>query len=248
MLLSCCRLRRAARPADGRTPRPPTAVDRPPSPSRRSVQPDHAAHRPSRKLVAGQALATGSGHRPVGSMTVTGTGRGRADLRRRARPDLHAEDARPAQGRTASRRRSAWSASERRPVPGDLVRRIVAEGHTLCNHSWRPRPEPGQDSDPGHRAKDLQDTNDAIHAAVPERQDQVLPGARAATSPRPLVAVAASLGMKSLYWAVDPRDWDFPDVRHRAAHGQPHHLRRSRHRRRPGVDRAVPRPAASPTP
>ena len=57
--------------------------------------------------------------------------------------------------------------------------------------------------------KDLQDTNDAIHKAIPGYRCATS-GRRVATSPRSLVDVAASLGMRSLSWAVDPRDWDFP--------------------------------------
>jgi peptidoglycan/xylan/chitin deacetylase (PgdA/CDA1 family) len=88
----------------------------------------------------------------------------------------------------------------------DLVRRIVAEGHTVCNHSWQHdlrlamRP-------PDRIRGDLQATNDAIHNAAPDAQIKYFraPGGNFTTG---LVGIAHSLGMASLYWWVDPRDWD----------------------------------------
>lgn len=92
----------------------------------------------------------------------------------------------------------------------DLVRAIVDDGHTLCNHSWdhdmtlgqRPRDE---------IRRDLRRTTAAIHAAVPDapvpyyRQPGGNWTARA-------VEVAAELGMTSVHWDVDPRDWSIPGV------------------------------------
>ncbi|MBF9133977.1 polysaccharide deacetylase family protein, partial [Plantactinospora sp. S1510] len=89
-----------------------------------------------------------------------------------------------------------------------LVRAIVAEGHTLCNHSW------AHDVGLGGRSTtailtDLTRTNEAIRAAVP--------GARIAYFRQPggnwtpsVVAAARNLGMTSLHWTVDPRDWTRP--------------------------------------
>ena len=89
----------------------------------------------------------------------------------------------------------------------DLVRRIVAEGHTLCNHSWRHRFELGRLS-PSEMELDLKRTNEAIHAAVPGAPIVYFrcPGGNFTA---PLVAMARNMfGMKSIYWAVDPRDWE----------------------------------------
>jgi peptidoglycan-N-acetylglucosamine deacetylase len=88
----------------------------------------------------------------------------------------------------------------------DLVRRIVAAGHTLCNHSWqhlidlgtRPAPE---------ITKDLADTNAAIHAAVPGAKITYFRAPGGNFTPA-LVALARAQGMTSIYWQVDPRDWD----------------------------------------
>jgi peptidoglycan/xylan/chitin deacetylase (PgdA/CDA1 family) len=89
----------------------------------------------------------------------------------------------------------------------DLLRRIVAEGHTLCNHSYYHDLALGQMTT-AEMTKDLQDTNDAIHKAVPGYNVRYFraPGGNFTQA---LVDVASSLGMRSLDWAVDPRDWDF---------------------------------------
>jgi peptidoglycan/xylan/chitin deacetylase (PgdA/CDA1 family) len=87
-----------------------------------------------------------------------------------------------------------------------LVRRIVAEGHTLCNHSWAHDLSLYRNSD-GHIRADMQVTLDAIHAAAPGSKVKYFraPGGNFSTRE---VQIAASLGMRSIYWQVDPRDWD----------------------------------------
>ena len=90
----------------------------------------------------------------------------------------------------------------------DLVRAIVADGHTLCNHSW------SHDFALGARSRativaDLVRTNEALRAAVP--------GARISYFRQPggnwtpaVVKAARDLGMTSLHWTVDPQDWRLP--------------------------------------
>ncbi len=92
-----------------------------------------------------------------------------------------------------------------------LVRDIVADGHTLCNHSW------AHDLGLGKRQyssilDDMRRTNDAILAAAP--------GARVSYFRHPggawsdaAVAAARSLGMTCLHWTVDPKDWLRPGAR-----------------------------------
>jgi peptidoglycan/xylan/chitin deacetylase (PgdA/CDA1 family) len=89
-----------------------------------------------------------------------------------------------------------------------LVARIVREGHTLCNHSWRHDLALGRKSDTAIRA-DLLRTNEAIRRAVP--------GARIAYFRQPggmwtpqVVTTARALGMVPLHWDVDPQDWARP--------------------------------------
>ncbi|MEE6311259.1 polysaccharide deacetylase family protein [Plantactinospora veratri] len=90
----------------------------------------------------------------------------------------------------------------------ELVRAIVAEGHTLCNHSWRHDVKLGSRPSASIRA-DLVRTNEAIRAAVPDARIGYFrqPGGAWTAS---VVAVARQLEMTSLHWAVDPQDWTRP--------------------------------------
>jgi peptidoglycan/xylan/chitin deacetylase (PgdA/CDA1 family) len=88
----------------------------------------------------------------------------------------------------------------------ELVRRIVAEGHTVCNHSWKHDEQLGKKS-PAAIEADLRRTDEAIHAAAPDAKIRYM-RAPGGNFTKPFVAVATRLGMKSLYWSVDPRDWD----------------------------------------
>src|SRR4030095_15932219 len=89
----------------------------------------------------------------------------------------------------------------------DLIRRIVNEGHTICNHSWQHLMDLGQRTD-DYVLQDLQATNNAIRAAAPKAKIKYFraPGGNFTTG---LVALAKRLGMTSIYWAVDTRDWEF---------------------------------------
>ncbi|MEU7827214.1 polysaccharide deacetylase family protein [Catellatospora sp. NPDC049133] len=89
----------------------------------------------------------------------------------------------------------------------ELIARIAAEGHTLCNHSWQHLFDLAKRDD-AYIRKDLENTNKMILRAAP-------PGARVAYFRAPggnfttkLVKIASDLGMKSIYWHVDPRDWE----------------------------------------
>jgi peptidoglycan/xylan/chitin deacetylase (PgdA/CDA1 family) len=95
----------------------------------------------------------------------------------------------------------------------DLVRRIATEGHTLCNHSWNHLFDLGAVVD-GKKAhsdayvrKDLQKTTDAILAAVPVAQVRYFRAPGGLFNAR-LVRIARSMGMESVHWTVDPKDWD----------------------------------------
>jgi chitooligosaccharide deacetylase NodB len=89
-----------------------------------------------------------------------------------------------------------------------LVRRIVAEGHALCNHSMN-HANMSTWTDAQIRA-DLTATTQVIRtaapgAAVPYFRAPYGAWGRSAT-------VAAGLGMARLGWTVDPRDWSRPGV------------------------------------
>jgi peptidoglycan-N-acetylglucosamine deacetylase len=88
------------------------------------------------------------------------------------------------------------------------IKRMVADGDTLCNHTW--------DHDEQLRTRtdaqiqdELQKTNDAIHAIVPGAKIQYFRNPGGNFGPN-TVAIGQSLGMKPLYWSVDPRDWSNP--------------------------------------
>jgi peptidoglycan/xylan/chitin deacetylase (PgdA/CDA1 family) len=98
----------------------------------------------------------------------------------------------------------------------ELVRRIVEEGHTLCNHSWRHSLTLGR-QDPDEIRADLRRTNDAIHQAVPNAKIAYMRAPGGNFTPA-MVEAAAELGMAGIYWAVDPRDWDHPAGESDAAH------------------------------
>lgn len=88
----------------------------------------------------------------------------------------------------------------------DIVRRIAGEGHTLCNHSWNHNIRLAR-SDAAAIRSDLEATNGVIRNAVPDAQIKYFraPGGNFDTR---MVGVALALGMASLYWHVDTRDWD----------------------------------------
>jgi peptidoglycan/xylan/chitin deacetylase (PgdA/CDA1 family) len=93
--------------------------------------------------------------------------------------------------------------------PGaDLVRRILAEGHTVGNHSWdHPRLS---ELDPAEIAGQLRRTTEAIESVAGVRPEVFRPpyGDRDERVDR----IAAELGMRTVLWDVDPEDWSRPGV------------------------------------
>jgi peptidoglycan/xylan/chitin deacetylase (PgdA/CDA1 family) len=92
----------------------------------------------------------------------------------------------------------------------DLIRREVAEGHTLCNHTWTHDLNLRTRSEAQIRSE-LERTNDAIHAIVPGVPIRYFRNPGGNFSPL-TIAVARSMGMESLDWNVDPSDWSRPGV------------------------------------
>ncbi|MBM9508625.1 polysaccharide deacetylase family protein [Actinacidiphila acididurans] len=105
----------------------------------------------------------------------------------------------------------------------EIVRAIVADGHTLGNHSMQ---HDDMSDWPAERIRaDLAATNEVIRAAVP---DVPIPYFRApyggwGRSPQ----VAAELGMRSLGWQLAVTDWEPP--------GTPELVRRLAEGARPGA-------------
>ncbi|WP_211222322.1 polysaccharide deacetylase family protein [Actinokineospora enzanensis] len=88
----------------------------------------------------------------------------------------------------------------------ELVRRIVADGHAICNHTLQH--EDLAAKTPEEIRSILVTTNDAIRQAagdpnLPIRYFRAPYGSWGAAP-----GIAASLGMSSLAWTVDPQDWD----------------------------------------
>jgi peptidoglycan/xylan/chitin deacetylase (PgdA/CDA1 family) len=97
----------------------------------------------------------------------------------------------------------------------DVVRRIAAEGHTLCNHSWQHLLALGS-QDAGYIHWDLEQTNQAIRNAVPGAQIKYFRAPGGNFTPD-LVRIARGYGMQPLYWDADPKDWDHTiDASHQA--------------------------------
>ncbi|MFF4737362.1 polysaccharide deacetylase family protein [Streptomyces sp. NPDC001262] len=91
----------------------------------------------------------------------------------------------------------------------DLVKRIVAEGHHLCNHSMH-HVNPTRQS-PDQARADLQQASDAIHAAAPGAQIDYYRAPEGGWTPD-IQQYAASQGMQPIGWSVDTRDWETPGV------------------------------------
>ena len=98
----------------------------------------------------------------------------------------------------------------------DLVRKIVAGGHTLCNHTWNHSLKIGKQPATKIQA-DLQRTNAAIQRAAPGAKIKYFRAPGGNFTPR-LVGVAKQMRMTSIYWKVDPRDWDHPEGETSSAH------------------------------
>ncbi|NUT37700.1 MAG: polysaccharide deacetylase family protein [Hamadaea sp.] len=90
----------------------------------------------------------------------------------------------------------------------DLVARIAAEGHTLCNHSWQHLFDLGADERTDEYIRhDLEATTAVIQRAAPQAKVAYFRAPGGNFTPR-LVQIAKDLGMISLYWSLDPRDWE----------------------------------------
>ncbi|MEH1123860.1 polysaccharide deacetylase family protein [Micromonospora sp. CPCC 206061] len=91
-----------------------------------------------------------------------------------------------------------------------LVKRIVREGHTLCNHSWHHEFDLGTKPEQEIKANMLA-TNREIQRAVPGARVKYFrhPGGKWTAE---AVKAARELGMTSLDWDVDPTDWAKPSA------------------------------------
>jgi peptidoglycan-N-acetylglucosamine deacetylase len=91
-----------------------------------------------------------------------------------------------------------------------LVRRIVAEGHTLCNHSWD-HDEHLPRATPAHLRAEMALATRAIVAASGGVRPTLFRAPGGNWSPA-VLAEARAQGMRPIAWSVDPRDWSRPGV------------------------------------
>ncbi|MFF4122181.1 polysaccharide deacetylase family protein [Microbispora rosea] len=88
----------------------------------------------------------------------------------------------------------------------EVVRRIVTDGHTLCNHGMR---HDDMAAWPAERIRaDLLETSAAIRAAVPGAHIPYFRAPYGSWGQTP--TVAADLGMQALGWRLAIGDWDPP--------------------------------------
>jgi peptidoglycan/xylan/chitin deacetylase (PgdA/CDA1 family) len=82
-----------------------------------------------------------------------------------------------------------------------VIKRIVDEGHTICNHSWQHLENLSERED-SYLMWDLESTNNAIHAAAPGAKIQYFRAPYGNFTPR-LIQFAARFGLKPIHWDVD---------------------------------------------
>ncbi|WP_433793531.1 polysaccharide deacetylase family protein [Actinoplanes sp. CA-252034] len=98
----------------------------------------------------------------------------------------------------------------------DLVRAIAKGGHSFCNHSWNHDLKLGKRAHHAIRA-DLERTNAAIRAVVPDAKIRYMRAPGGNFTPA-LVKISAEMGMHSIYWKVDPRDWEQAETESNNSH------------------------------
>jgi peptidoglycan/xylan/chitin deacetylase (PgdA/CDA1 family) len=90
-----------------------------------------------------------------------------------------------------------------------ILKRMVAEGHEIANHTWSHCDITKVSADTLRR--ELDDTRDAIVAAtgVPPRTFRPPYGASSSSLK---TLIKSEYGYPSIYWSVDPEDWKRPGV------------------------------------
>jgi len=93
----------------------------------------------------------------------------------------------------------------------EIVKRIVAEGHDIGNHSWS-HPQLSKMNDEAVR-NELQKTEDAIVAACGQKPKLMRPPYGAFTA-RQRAWANGTWGYKIILWDVDPLDWKIRNSEH----------------------------------
>jgi peptidoglycan/xylan/chitin deacetylase (PgdA/CDA1 family) len=91
----------------------------------------------------------------------------------------------------------------------DIMKRIVAEGHEIGNHSWS---HPNLEKMPDDKVRSqLRRTQDAILQTAGVKTDLLRPP-YGAFSQRQRYWANAEFGFKTILWSVDPLDWKKPGL------------------------------------
>jgi peptidoglycan-N-acetylglucosamine deacetylase len=83
----------------------------------------------------------------------------------------------------------------------EMIKRIVDEGHTICNHSWQ-HLEKLSERDDGYLQWDLRSTNEAILKAAPNARIEYFRAPYGNFTPR-LIDFAGRLNLTPIHWNVD---------------------------------------------
>jgi peptidoglycan/xylan/chitin deacetylase (PgdA/CDA1 family) len=187
--------------------RPPTVAASPPAPAATPVP-------PGKKQKAAAPVAGKHQGGPAGSRTVTGSKAVALTFDDGPDPKHTPQILKLlAQHRVRATFCVVGRNAQRHP---HLIRQIVAGGHTLCNHSWNHNLKLGKAPAANIKA-DLARTNTAIRRAAPKATIAYFRAPGGNFTPR-LVGVARQLRMTSIYWKVDPRDWEHPKGETSAQH------------------------------
>ena len=90
----------------------------------------------------------------------------------------------------------------------DIVRRIVAEGHEIANHTWS-HPQLTKIA-PGALHDEITKTSEVL-ADITSHPPTLMRPPYGATSPLINQWLSHDLGMKVIIWSVDPLDWRYHD-------------------------------------
>ncbi|WP_407185216.1 chitooligosaccharide deacetylase NodB [Bradyrhizobium centrosematis] len=91
----------------------------------------------------------------------------------------------------------------------DLIRRVVAEGHEVANHTMT-HPDLSM-CGPAELHDEVLTASDAIRLVCPEASLRHMRAPYGIWT-QEVLAMTANAGLTALHWSVDPRDWSRPGV------------------------------------
>jgi hypothetical protein len=176
-----------------------------------AVQPDAAAPRPEPTAAPAEAAAAPAPSPSTPSPPPSPSPRPDPPVDPPTGPAADPQPAGPGPQASDDRVRTRLPAAPSAQVAGseDLVRRIHAEGHRLCNHT--------ESHDYALPAREPAEITAQIEAAT-SRFREIVPDAEVTAFRAPggrfspaVVDVAAAQGLDAWGWSIDPRDWSSTD-------------------------------------